>query len=146
MAIKDSVGSRKLHAIGVRAWLCGAVHTCGSPHTANHSRLHGTSVEISGVRVSGTRSAHEALECDERGARNSWDMDLKLRNWQGTSMQSWSYRHFDIFEFNTASPAEFVNECQKLCQPYRVLRRGEQWHNLTHVNSIKFTYSRRARG
>lgn len=37
--------------------------------------------------------------------------------------------HFEMFEFNTASPAEFVNECQKLNQPCRVLRCGEQWNS-----------------
>ncbi|PWT81376.1 MAG: hypothetical protein C5B58_09950 [Acidobacteria bacterium] len=37
--------------------------------------------------------------------------------------------HFDMFEFNTASPEEFIHECQKLRQPYRVLRCGEQWHS-----------------
>ncbi|HEY6120587.1 MAG TPA: MBL fold metallo-hydrolase [Pyrinomonadaceae bacterium] len=37
--------------------------------------------------------------------------------------------HFDMFEFNTASPDEFINECQKLGQPFKVLRCGEQWHN-----------------
>ena len=37
--------------------------------------------------------------------------------------------HFDMFEFNTSSPAEFIHECQKLGQPYRVLCCGEQWHN-----------------
>jgi L-ascorbate metabolism protein UlaG (beta-lactamase superfamily) len=37
--------------------------------------------------------------------------------------------HFDMFEFNTASPDEFIHECQKLDQPYRVLRCGEQWHS-----------------
>jgi L-ascorbate metabolism protein UlaG (beta-lactamase superfamily) len=37
--------------------------------------------------------------------------------------------HFDMFEFNTASPTEFIHECQKLDQPYRVLRCGEQWHS-----------------
>jgi L-ascorbate metabolism protein UlaG (beta-lactamase superfamily) len=35
--------------------------------------------------------------------------------------------HFDLFEFNTASPDEFVSECQRLGQPYRVLRNGEGW-------------------
>ena len=35
--------------------------------------------------------------------------------------------HFDLFEFNTASPDEFVAECQRLSQPYRVLRNGEGW-------------------
>jgi L-ascorbate metabolism protein UlaG (beta-lactamase superfamily) len=37
--------------------------------------------------------------------------------------------HFDMFEFNTASPAEFIHECQRLDQPYKVLHCGEQWHN-----------------
>jgi len=34
--------------------------------------------------------------------------------------------HFDMFEFNTASPDEFVEECERLGQPYRVLRAGER--------------------
>jgi L-ascorbate metabolism protein UlaG (beta-lactamase superfamily) len=33
--------------------------------------------------------------------------------------------HFDLFQFNTASPVEFVSECDLLSQPYRVLRNGE---------------------
>jgi len=44
--------------------------------------------------------------------------------------------HFDMFEFNTASPAEFIHECQKLGQPYQVLRCGEQWHN-SLMNSLR---------
>lgn len=35
--------------------------------------------------------------------------------------------HFDMFEFNTASPDEFVSECARLNQPHRVLRCGERW-------------------
>jgi L-ascorbate metabolism protein UlaG (beta-lactamase superfamily) len=35
--------------------------------------------------------------------------------------------HFDMFEFNTASPDEFVRTCQKIGQRYRVLRCGERW-------------------
>jgi len=33
--------------------------------------------------------------------------------------------HFDLFEFNTASPTEFASECDLLSQPYQVLRNGE---------------------
>jgi L-ascorbate metabolism protein UlaG (beta-lactamase superfamily) len=33
--------------------------------------------------------------------------------------------HFDLFEFNTASPDEFVAECRQMGQLYRVLRNGE---------------------
>ena len=35
--------------------------------------------------------------------------------------------HYEMFEFNTASPDEFVAEAQKLTQPYRILRCGERW-------------------
>ena len=34
--------------------------------------------------------------------------------------------HFDMFEHNTASPAELVRECERLGQAYRVLRAGER--------------------
>lgn len=34
--------------------------------------------------------------------------------------------HFDMFEFNTASPDEFVRECERLGQSCRVLRAGER--------------------
>ena len=33
--------------------------------------------------------------------------------------------HFDLFEFNTASPDEFVAECRRLNQPYRLLENGQ---------------------
>ena len=34
--------------------------------------------------------------------------------------------HFEMFEFNTADPRElFIPECERLAQPYRVLRAGE---------------------
>lgn len=35
--------------------------------------------------------------------------------------------HYDMFEFNTASPTDFVQECERLGQPYRVLKSGERW-------------------
>jgi L-ascorbate metabolism protein UlaG (beta-lactamase superfamily) len=37
--------------------------------------------------------------------------------------------HFEMFEFNTASPDEFIHECRRLGQLFRVLRCGEQWHS-----------------
>jgi L-ascorbate metabolism protein UlaG (beta-lactamase superfamily) len=33
--------------------------------------------------------------------------------------------HFDLFEFNTASPEEFLAECNRLGQRHRILRNGE---------------------
>lgn len=35
--------------------------------------------------------------------------------------------HYDMFLFNTASPDEFVAECERLGQPYRVLRAGQRF-------------------
>lgn len=34
--------------------------------------------------------------------------------------------HYDLFEFNTASPDAFVAECERLHQPYQVLQIGER--------------------
>lgn len=34
--------------------------------------------------------------------------------------------HYDMFEFNTATPDEFVAQCERLGQPYRVLECGER--------------------
>jgi L-ascorbate metabolism protein UlaG (beta-lactamase superfamily) len=40
--------------------------------------------------------------------------------------------HFDLFEFNTAPPDEFIAECRALGQPCRVLRPGEGWFPKTN--------------
>ena len=34
--------------------------------------------------------------------------------------------HYEMFEFNTASPDEFIAECEQLNQGYKVLRCGEK--------------------
>lgn len=35
--------------------------------------------------------------------------------------------HYDMFSFNTATPDEFIQNCHKLDQSYRVLRCAERW-------------------
>jgi len=35
--------------------------------------------------------------------------------------------HYEMFEFNTADPTEFIGACEKLGQCYRVLKAGERW-------------------
>lgn len=35
--------------------------------------------------------------------------------------------HFDMFEFNTATPDEFVHACRTLRQPFRILQCGERF-------------------
>lgn len=37
--------------------------------------------------------------------------------------------HYEMFEFNTACPEEFIQECQTLGQPFKVLRCGEKWQS-----------------
>ena len=37
--------------------------------------------------------------------------------------------HFEMFVFNTASPQEFSDECQRLNQPFKILRCGEKWES-----------------
>ena len=39
--------------------------------------------------------------------------------------------HFDMFEFNTASPDAFVEACRRLNQPFRILRCGERFDCVT---------------
>jgi len=39
--------------------------------------------------------------------------------------------HYDMFDFNTASPEEFIAECRRLDQPYQVLRCGEKFDSET---------------
>jgi len=35
--------------------------------------------------------------------------------------------HYDMFEFNTADPAEFIRTSESIGQPFHVLRCGERW-------------------
>jgi L-ascorbate metabolism protein UlaG (beta-lactamase superfamily) len=35
--------------------------------------------------------------------------------------------HYDMFEFNTVTPDDFVTAAKKLGQPYRILQCGERW-------------------
>jgi L-ascorbate metabolism protein UlaG (beta-lactamase superfamily) len=44
--------------------------------------------------------------------------------------------HYEMFAFNTASPAAFAAECRKLGQPHAVLRAGERW-TLTSARSTE---------
>jgi L-ascorbate metabolism protein UlaG (beta-lactamase superfamily) len=41
--------------------------------------------------------------------------------------------HYEMFEFNTESPQEFVSTCERLRQPFRVLRCGER----LVINSVR---------
>jgi L-ascorbate metabolism protein UlaG (beta-lactamase superfamily) len=138
----------------------------------------GKSAEISEIRFSGIASAHESLECDEKGRAKYLGYVLQFGGWtlyhsgdtvryEGMAEKLRPFRvdfallpingrapekripgnlfgreaaqlardieaklvipcHFEMFEFNTASPDEFIQECRRLNQPFRVLRCGEK--------------------
>ena len=52
--------------------------------------------------------------------------------------------HFEMFEFNTASPDEFVAECRRIGQSYRVLRCGERWDSGEQEPRTRTTCNQRA--
>jgi L-ascorbate metabolism protein UlaG (beta-lactamase superfamily) len=35
--------------------------------------------------------------------------------------------HYDMFEFNTVEPDEFIAACEEIDQPFKVLQNGERW-------------------
>jgi L-ascorbate metabolism protein UlaG (beta-lactamase superfamily) len=43
--------------------------------------------------------------------------------------------HYEMFEFNTARPDEFIQAATDLGQPYRVLRAGERWSSRAQAGS-----------
>ncbi len=141
----------------------------------------GASVEISGIKISGIASAHEALDCDEHGRARYLGYVLQFGAWtvyhsgdtvryEGMAEKLRTFRvdvallpingraperripgnlfgreaaelardiaaklvipcHFEMFEFNTATPGEFIQQCRRLAQPFRVLRCGERWES-----------------
>ena len=73
------------------------------------ARLRSTSPSCRSTVSSGTWTAAEAARvAKEAGARLAIPC------------------HYDMFEFNTAAPDDFVVTCASLGQPYRVLRAGER--------------------
>jgi L-ascorbate metabolism protein UlaG (beta-lactamase superfamily) len=141
----------------------------------------GTSMEISGIRLSGIASAHEELERDDGGRAKFLGYILQFGGWtiyhsgdtvryDGMSEKLLPFKidvallpingraperrvpgnlfgseaaqlakdieaklvipcHFEMFEFNTASPVEFMSQCRKVKQACKVLRCGEQWRS-----------------
>src|SRR5260370_40704440 len=49
--------------------------------------------------------------------------------------------HFERFQFNSASPDEFIRECRQQGQPFKVLHCGEQWHSWSRLLTHRFDRS-----
>jgi L-ascorbate metabolism protein UlaG (beta-lactamase superfamily) len=138
----------------------------------------GISADISGMKFSGIASAHEDLDCDEKGHAKYLGYVLQFGGWtiyhsgdtvryKGMAEKLRPFGidlallpingraperripgnlfgreaaqlakdieaklvipcHFEMFEFNTASPDEFIEECRRLNQPFKLLRCGEK--------------------
>ena len=117
----------------------GYVVRCG-PWTIYHSgdtvlyegmvsKLAGQSVDVAllpingrspGRRVPGNLNAREAVQLARQiGARTVIPC------------------HYEMFEFNTARPEDFIEEASLAGQPYHVLRCGERWEGTCQAGSAK---------
>jgi L-ascorbate metabolism protein UlaG (beta-lactamase superfamily) len=61
----------------------------------------------------------------ERGVAGNLDGPQAARLAKAISARLVIPCHFDLFEFNTASPSDFVAECLQVGQAFRVLQNGE---------------------
>ena len=66
----------------------------------------------------------------ERQVAGNFDGPEAARLAHGIGAQVVIPCHYEMFEFNTASPDAFVNECRRLGQSYHLLRNGERWSSL----------------
>ena len=109
-ASSGTCSSRPLHRLSQRRH--GAIRgACGTASGHGHIALLPINGRAPSCRVAGNLSG-----CD--AAQLAKDIGAKIV----------IPCHYDMFEFNTADPAdEFVPECQRLGQPYRVLQLGERF-------------------
>lgn len=122
-----------------------AAHNTVERDDRGHCRFLGYVAELGGRAIyhSGDTLMHDGLAA----ALKPFTLDLALLPINGhrperrvagnldgreAAQLAWQLRaglviphHFDLFEFNTASPDEFVAECRRLGQPCRVLQQGE---------------------
>jgi L-ascorbate metabolism protein UlaG (beta-lactamase superfamily) len=87
-------------------------------HPGLVEKLAGFAVDVAFVPINGNKPGHRvAGNLDGReAAQLAWDIGARLV----------IPHHFEMFEFNTADPRElFIPECERLRQPFRVLRAGE---------------------
>jgi L-ascorbate metabolism protein UlaG (beta-lactamase superfamily) len=98
------------------------VYHCGDsvPYDGQVELLAPFRIDIAILPINGRRP-------DRRVAGNLWGREAaELAHGIGAKLVVPC--HFEMFEFNTEPPDEFVAACQRLGQPYRVLRCGERLH------------------
>jgi len=135
------VGEIKFHGIA-------AAHNTVEHDAAGRCRFLGFVVEWAGLTFyhSGDTLRHDALlpalqrfkidvaflpingDRPERGVAGNLNGIEAARLAHAAGVRRVIPCHFDMFEFNTASPDEFIAECRNLGQPYQLLRPGQGWH------------------
>ena len=141
----DAGQSLTLNGITISA--LSSAHPTVERDSAGHCRFLGYVIEWDGVTFyhSGDTLWHEGLEPalgqfaidiallpingdrPERRVAGNLDGPQAARLAKSIEARLVIPCHFDLFEFNTASPEAFVLECKRIGQAFTVLRHGEGW-------------------
>ena len=98
-------------------WVVGSVR--GVEGTGMEERLSGLGIDIALLPING--------RAPERRVAGNLFGEEAARLAQAIGARVVIPCHYEMFEFNTASPEEFSRECERLGQGSRVLNCGERW-------------------
>ena len=107
----------------------GYVARCGEwtvYHSGDTMLYEGIEERLSGLGIDVALLPINGRAPERRVAGNLWG-DEAARLAQAVGAQVVIPCHYEMFEFNTASPEAFVAECQKIGQGHEVLRCGGRW-------------------
>jgi L-ascorbate metabolism protein UlaG (beta-lactamase superfamily) len=89
------------------------------PYDGMEEILRQWTIDVALLPINGRRT-------ERRVAGNLWGREA-ARLSKAISAHTVIPCHYDMFEFNTETPEEFVGECQTLAQAHHVLRAGQRW-------------------
>lgn len=107
MGFVVEIGPYRVYHSGDTLWYEGMVDT-----------LRPFNVDVAFLPINGNKP--------ERRVAGNLDPDEAARLGRDIGAKLVIPHHYDLFEFNTADPADFVNACQVYGTPYRVLQLGER--------------------
>jgi L-ascorbate metabolism protein UlaG (beta-lactamase superfamily) len=118
--VKDEQGHHKYLGYVVRTANCAIYHSGDTiPYEGLIRTLRPHKVDVALLPING-RKPERRVDGNLWGREAAW-----LANEIGAKMVIPC--HYEMFEFNTESPEQFVEACKTLRQPYRVLRCGERF-------------------
>ncbi|GAB3510204.1 MBL fold metallo-hydrolase [Spirosoma knui] len=107
MGFVVEIGPYKLYHSGDTLWYEGMVEV-----------LRPFAVDVAFLPINGNKP--------ERRVAGNLNPDEAARLGRGIGAKLVIPHHYDLFEFNTADPAEFVQACELYGTPYRVMQLGER--------------------